>query len=142
MGEVAEGIAASCRGTGNNGLSSCEAQNVASIPQEDCGSAAGTVGEDEGEPEEGGVEPNSGEILGASDGLLLRRLSNFEQSPSSPSVIIFYWIGRCEGTMRLSRSLVPLMAQADRFLEPQAALPHCAISPFGTLGTVFTQQVK
>ena len=48
MGEVAEGIAASCRGTGNNGLSSCEAQNVASIPQEDCGSAAGTVGEGEG----------------------------------------------------------------------------------------------
>jgi len=38
--------------------------------------------------------------------------------------------------------LVPLMAQLDRFLGQQAALPPCAISPFWTLGRVFRQEIK
>jgi len=53
MGEGAEGIAASSRGSENNGLGSCEAHHVGISPQEDCGGAAGEVGEDTGEAEEG-----------------------------------------------------------------------------------------
>jgi hypothetical protein len=52
MGESAEGISANGRSE-SNGFGSGEAHHVAISPQEDCGGAAGTVGEAEGAEEEG-----------------------------------------------------------------------------------------
>jgi hypothetical protein len=58
MGECSEGIAAS-EGSKNNGLSFWEAHYVSISPQENRSGTAGEVGEGEGGPEEGCLEPRS-----------------------------------------------------------------------------------
>ena len=58
MGECSEGIAAS-EGSENNGLGSWEAHYVSDSPQENRSGTAGEVGEGEGGPEEGCLEPRS-----------------------------------------------------------------------------------
>ncbi len=58
MGECSEGIAAS-EGSKNNGLDSWEAHYVSVGPQENRSGTAREVGEGEGGPEEGCLEPPS-----------------------------------------------------------------------------------
>ena len=55
MGESSEEIAANSCGSENNGLGSSEAHHVGGCPQEDRGHTKGTVGEDTGAAEEGGL---------------------------------------------------------------------------------------
>jgi hypothetical protein len=56
MGEGAEGIAAGSRSSENNGFGSCEAHDVAIGTSENCGGAAGAVGENTVEAEKGWLD--------------------------------------------------------------------------------------